>query len=33
VTSCPFRTSAINADRFCRASRIPASFILRLCYM
>src|SRR5947199_7346006 len=29
----PFRTSAINTDRFCRASRIPASFLLRLLYM
>jgi len=33
VTSCPFRTSAIRADRFCRASRMPASFMATSCYM
>ena len=31
--SWPFRTSSIKADRFWRASRMPASFMRILCYM
>src|SRR3977135_1506613 len=30
VISCPLRTSSMRAERFCRASRMPASFMKKI---